>query len=459
MPRASRAGPRIQYQPLGHALRESAGAKNKKTLVRLLSPVHLASQKSPLVQGLVDSGDLYQPLAWTPHDAYQFLKDVPILEESGILVRLPDWWKKRPRPRVGVTIGEKKKGKFGVGAMLDFQVQRALGDVVLSDDEWRTLLAADDGLVLLRGQWVEVDHEKLQEAMEHWKRVEEQAADGLSFVEGMRLLAGAPADLGDDQANAEQDRQWSFVQAGQWLGDVLAKMRSPESLDRVKPGSGLTATLRKYQETGVDWLGFLSGLGLGACLADDMGLGKTIQVLGLLAAMNSGKASRPSLLVLPASLLANWKAEIAGSRRRCGSSSFIPRCRRRIKSPQVGPTAAGLAWRGPCGHDLWHVAPSGVAPGTRVAVGDPRRSPGHQEPGRPADEGRQATQGRRADRPDRHPGGEPPGGPLVAVRFPLSRPAGLRKPNSRTSSRRSIVGSRTATPRCETWSSPTSSAG
>ena len=187
------AGGRVQYQPLSQALRQYAGAKDKQTLVKLLSPVHLASQKSPLAKELVDSGDIYQALAWTPRQAYRFLKDTPLLEESGVLVRLPDWWKKRPRPRVGVSIGDKKQSKFDADAMLDFQVQLVFGDQQLSEAEWRELMAADDGLVLLRGQWVEVDRQKLREALDHWKKVEEQAQDGgISFIEGMRLLAGRP---------------------------------------------------------------------------------------------------------------------------------------------------------------------------------------------------------------------------------------------------------------------------
>ncbi|HEY4759664.1 MAG TPA: DEAD/DEAH box helicase, partial [Thermoguttaceae bacterium] len=208
------------------------------------------------------------------------------------------------------VIGEKSQKKFDAQGMLDFKVQLALGEEELGEDEWRKLLAAEEGLVFLRGQWIEVDRSKLTEALEHWKKVEQQAEDGLSFIEGMRLLAGAPRDLTEESDSADPRREWSFVHAGKWLGEILTHLRSPENLQQVRPGADLKTALRPYQETGVHWLWFLSKLGLGSCLADDMGLGKTIQVLALLLLLKKQSPGKPSLLVMPASLLGNWKSEM-----------------------------------------------------------------------------------------------------------------------------------------------------
>lgn len=309
-PRLS-AGGGVQYRPLGKALQEYAGKRNKQALIRLLEPVHQASKRVEFVRELVETGDIYHPLALTAAEAYMLLQNTPGLEESGLLVRLPDWWKRRPRPRVSVTVGEKKRSVLGIDAMLDFRVDLSLEGQKLTQDEWRRLMESDDGLVLIKGQWVEVDRDKLAQTLEHWKQVEAKAGrDGISFIEGMRLLAGAPVDL-EPEDGGREDSEWSHVDAGKWLSRALADLRNPQGLTIPGRGSGFQGELRPYQETGRNWLWFLSQLGLGACLADDMGLGKTIQVLSLLASLKTGKSlSKPALLVLPASLLANWKSEM-----------------------------------------------------------------------------------------------------------------------------------------------------
>ncbi len=307
---AGQAQDRIRHKPLARALQEYAGARNKQALIRLLSPVQRTAESSTLIKELVESGDLYHPLAWTPAETYQFLKETPVYEQSGVLVRLPNWWKQRIRPQVSVSIGNAKQQKLGAEALLDFKLGITLGDEPLSKRELNSLLVAQENLVFIKGQWIEVDREKLAAALAHWKSVEADVhQDGLSFVEGMRLLAGAPADLGRADALAD-DRQWAFVQPGTWLRSLLDQLRSPESIKAVDPGGTLKADLRPYQKAGVSWLWLLSQLGLGACLADDMGLGKTMQIIALLLVLKRRRNKTPSLLVLPASLLANWKDEL-----------------------------------------------------------------------------------------------------------------------------------------------------
>ena len=233
---------------------------------------------------------------------------------------------------VAVRIGSESSGMLGLDALLDFRIEVAVGGDSLTEKEIKRLLAGPDGLVFLKGRWVEVDGQKLSEALAHWERMKKSVADeGISFAEGMRLLAGASADL-DSPENPEV-AAWSFVEAGAWLRKLLEQLRSPEAIESALPGRELRATLRHYQESGVRWLRLLTGLGLGACLADDMGLGKTIQVLGLLLLLHKQKA-RPSLLVLPASLLANWKTEI---------ERFAPSLRVRFLHPSFGPLASGPA--------------------------------------------------------------------------------------------------------------------
>ena len=78
----------------------------------------------------------------------------------------------------------------------------------------------------------------------------------------------------------------------------------------VAPSPKLRATLRPYQQHGLDWLAFLHQNRLGGCLADDMGLGKTLQTLAFLQHLKDrGEATRPSLIIAPTSLIYNWQLE------------------------------------------------------------------------------------------------------------------------------------------------------
>jgi superfamily II DNA or RNA helicase len=324
---------KAQHLPLGQALRDYAGAGNKDRLLSLLLPVQRASENCPWLKTMVDQGEIFHPLRWTPGEAMQLLRDVPQLEAAGVVVRMPAVWRgnRPPRPRVTGTVGGKPPSGVGQNALLDFRMEVILDGEKLTAAEIKELLAQSDGLALMRGRWVEIDRVQLSRMMERFREVERTAAEhGLGFAEAMRLLAGA--DVAPDEATAAADSDWTQVVAGPWLAEMLKGLRSPEGLARVDPGSALKGTLRPYQEVGVRWLYLLAKLGLGGCLADDMGLGKTIQVLSLLLVLQREMNGQPepSLLVAPASLLANWALEI---------ERFAPDLKAFIAHPSALPAA------------------------------------------------------------------------------------------------------------------------
>ncbi len=324
---------KAQHLPLGQALSEYAGAANKERLLSLLVPVQRASETCPWLKAMVDAGEIFHPLRWTPREALQLLRDTPHLETAGVVVRMPASWRgnRPPRPQVTGTVGTKAPSGLGQNGLLDFDMEVTLDGEPLTAAEIRDLLAQTDGLALVRGRWIELDREHLAGMIERFRQVERAAKDtGLSFGEAMRLLSGANVAAGDEAAEAGID--WAQVVAGPWLAETLKGLRSPQGLAQVDPGDALRGALRPYQQVGVRWLYLLTTLGLGACLADDMGLGKTIQVLALLLVLKqqAGGKPQPSLLVAPASLLANWAAEI---------ERFAPELKSLIAHPSALPAA------------------------------------------------------------------------------------------------------------------------
>lgn len=319
----------LQHLPLGEALRQYAAERDQTKLTELLVPVREAANRSEVVGQMLTSRAIFQPQAWTVSQAYRFLNDVTIMEEAGLSVRVPDWWKSRKvtRPQVQVRIGDQRTSAVGLESLLDFSANLAVDGTPLTDEERKQLLAATDGLTLLRGKWVEVDQEKLNQALAQWNELQQEHADGISFLEGMRLLAGTQLQMAE--AVDDDTMQWSSVTSGAWLSEILQQIRDPHGIVGCEPGVQLQATLRPYQSDGVRWLWFMTQLGLGACLADDMGLGKTIQVIDLILqlkeahrtpaatkthrakpAAKSRAEAAPFLLIVPASLIGNWKQEL-----------------------------------------------------------------------------------------------------------------------------------------------------
>ncbi|MDR1395888.1 MAG: DEAD/DEAH box helicase [Deltaproteobacteria bacterium] len=321
------ASGRDRHQPLNLALKQYAGSRNRPALVNLLTPVRKASDCLKWVRDMVSDSTVYQPASLTINQAYHFLKDVPVLEDCGLMVRIPDWWKRKPKVSVRLEIGGRKKSLFGAGELIDWDVRLSVGEENLTEAEIRELLSSEEGLIFFKGQWVEADREKLQQALDHWQEIKKSMGSAdLSFADAMRLLAGYPASFDKSPLEVLESGPWVQAQAGPAMEELLSQLRDPKAGEVPRE---LKAVLRPYQEKGLAWLALLSGLGLGACLADDMGLGKTVQVLALLL-LDRRRVPEPqcSLLAAPASLLGNWKLE---------AQKFAPDLRLSIFHPSETP--------------------------------------------------------------------------------------------------------------------------
>lgn len=84
---------KAQHLPLGKALQEYAGVKNRERLLSLLMPVQRATGQCGWLKTMVDAGEIFHPLRWSPQQALQFLKDAPALESAGVVVRMPASWR------------------------------------------------------------------------------------------------------------------------------------------------------------------------------------------------------------------------------------------------------------------------------------------------------------------------------------------------------------------------------
>jgi len=100
------------------------------------------------------------------------------------------------------------------------------------------------------------------------------------------------------------------IKGSKKIFEIAKKLKNFEGIKQVSPPKNLKAELRDYQKEGLNWLNFLWKYSLNGILADDMGLGKTIQTLAHLLRLKEEKKLKTSLIVVPTSLLANWKNEI-----------------------------------------------------------------------------------------------------------------------------------------------------
>jgi len=244
-------------------------------------------------------------------EAFEFLRYcAPQLQEYGFGLLTPPWWNK-PGTRLGVRLklsgdaagtAEVSSGHMSVQNLVKYRWQLSIGDTALTREEFNALVALKSPLVQIRGQWVQLDPEQIEAAIQFWQK--QQTLEGeFSLHEAMQLGLGSVETRNGLQVNS--------VEMDEWLQSWLDKLQGDEQLAILPPPEGLRGTLRPYQQYGYSWIDFARRWGMGVILADDMGLGKTIQTLTMTQKLKneSGCLPAPILLICPTSVVTNWQVE------------------------------------------------------------------------------------------------------------------------------------------------------
>ena len=286
---------KVHHYPLKYALTEYNADRRK--LVELLSCLNRAADISPLIADFMKNGELFHPLRLTADEAFAFLNDIDAIEQAGILCRIPNWWRRKAmNVSLSIKLGDQAPSLLGFDSILGTTPSLTIDGVELSEADIRDLLNMTEGLAMLKGRWIAVDHGRLKSLLEQMKN----SAGSMTLLEAMRAEV---SDADKDPDNGV------IVSNGKWLNSLLHNLRHPESLKAAPVPASLNASLRPYQKSGYEWLTYMDSIGFGACLADDMGLGKTLQVLSYLEGIRNNRKNAHILLVVPASLLGNWQSE------------------------------------------------------------------------------------------------------------------------------------------------------
>jgi SNF2 family DNA or RNA helicase len=235
-------------------------------------------------------------------EAFAFLKESAwVLEEANYKIIVPAWWTPEGRKRAKIrlktsrstTTSQKANRYFDLNNLIQYRYELSVGGQPVSEAEWQQLVNAKTPLVQFRGQWIELDQQRMQQMLAFWQKHGTETSE-IALPDLMKQAVEQ-----EDELEVEHDAA---------LATMLAKLHDRTKLKPIANPRALKGKLRAYQKRGVAWLQYLEQLGLNGCLADDMGLGKTIQIIALL--LLDAKSDSRTLLIAPTSVLSNWQKEI-----------------------------------------------------------------------------------------------------------------------------------------------------
>ncbi len=290
-------------------------AERPRRLVCLVQPRHLEAARADLAQlpapeaELVEGDVTHMHLGLSGADVVVLLTEVvPWLEaNAGIEVEVrgdqPMLSDAIDAPLISLAVTDGSDRSDG-NDWFDLHVEVTVDGQTVDFASLFAALHRDDPLLILpSGTVLRIDQPeltKLRALIDEARGLAEPDGQGVAQVN--RFQTSWWDELVELGVVAAQSERWA-----QGIGQ-LAALTAPEP---IPVPAGLQATLRLYQQEGLDWLAFLHRNGLGGILADDMGLGKTIQTLAFALHILEQQPDARFLVVAPTSVVENWAREAA----------------------------------------------------------------------------------------------------------------------------------------------------
>lgn len=224
------------------------------------------------------------------------MEAIPTLRLLGAKVVMPKALQDIIRPRATMMLTTRDNDSVSMlklDQLLDFDWRIALGNNIISRDEFMSMMANAHGLMRFKNEYIYIDEADM-------KRLQ-------------RLMSGSTRDLGPAQL-LQIALSGKYENTPVLLDDSVKELVRQLSTTADEPlPDGLNATLRPYQRRGFSWMWRNMQIGFGSIIADDMGLGKTLQVITLILHLrNHGNLDKErALVVVPTGLLSNWETEFA----------------------------------------------------------------------------------------------------------------------------------------------------
>ena len=261
--------------------------------MQVMKNLNLLSEYYPDLNKIIESNGKENLIYKSRKFSDVLIRILPALNLFGIKALLPKSLQNLLRPKVSIKLTANKKNKqyFSLNELINYDWQVAIGENHISPKEFFKLAASTSGLVRIRDQYVMMTEEEVSKIIRQLENPE-------TLTKSQLIQAALSADYKN-----------AFVKIDDRLKKQLKEITSE---DNIRLPSGLTATLRPYQQRGFNWIYKNSKLGLGSLLADDMGLGKTLQVISaLLKFKEEGMLEKnPALVIVPTTLITNWINEI-----------------------------------------------------------------------------------------------------------------------------------------------------